>query len=74
LGVLTDADLAPERLSQRILTALNQPPANHSFNLKGAQQSALKLQHLLNTEKCVEYADKTVQISSHSALKAIGTF
>ncbi|PSB17096.1 glycosyl transferase [filamentous cyanobacterium CCP1] len=74
LRVLSDADLAPERMRQRILTALNQPPTNHLFDLHGAQRSALKLQQLLNGEEDNENLDRIVQVSSHPALETVGTF
>jgi predicted glycosyltransferase len=47
LQVLYRDDLKPARLAQKILAALQQPRANHSFNLYGADQSALQLQGLL---------------------------
>ncbi len=48
LDVLTTADLQPERLAEKILTALQRPPAFHSFDLQGAEKSAARIKQLLD--------------------------
>ncbi|MGF1568662.1 MAG: glycosyltransferase family protein [Nodosilinea sp.] len=75
LGVLDAADLAPERLLQRILTAPKQSPVAHHFNLAGARQSALKLQQFLATEgvssRPAMAATSTTSASDYAALEGV---
>jgi predicted glycosyltransferase len=47
LDVLTIDDLQPNRLAEKILTALQHQPVSHSFDLQGAEKSAARLKQLL---------------------------
>ncbi len=47
LSVLSIDDLDGTRLAQRVQIALQQPPVPHSFNLQGADRSAVRLKALL---------------------------
>lgn len=47
LQILHPEDLSGDRLTERILSYLNQTSATHQFDLNGAEKSALRLKQLL---------------------------
>jgi predicted glycosyltransferase len=47
VGVLDPADLAPERMAERLATTFDRPPAPHTIKLDGAAQTAAWLVRLV---------------------------